>query len=35
MLIPKNDAVAYFWRGKHIKKRLLLVYERDVFMLEF
>ena len=35
MLNAEKDVVAYFWRGKHIKKRVLLVYERHVFILEF
>ena len=29
-LTLKKDVVAYFWRGKHIRRRVLLVYERHV-----
>ena len=34
-LLLKKGVVAYFWRGKHSRKRVLLFYERDIFILVF
>ena len=33
MLNAEKDGVAYFWGRKHIRKRVVLVYECHIFSL--